>query len=118
MKDDNLFLIHIAESIGRIQGYASNRQAFFSSTLIQDAVIRNLEVIGEAAKRLPETTKERAPTIPWRKVCGMRDVLIHGYMGVDLEEVWRVVANELSPLLDAVNVLRTDGGAKTPNDKR
>ena len=111
MKDENLYLIHISECIDRIRSYCSSEQAFFSSTLRQDAVIRNLEIIGEAAKKLSEATRNQAPEIPWKKVCGLRDVLIHQYMGVDLNEVWRVVVEDLLDLKSAVDNLRTDRDA-------
>ena len=75
--------------------------------MAQDAVVRNLEIIGEAVKGLASETRGGAPAIPWRRISGMRDQLIHHYFGVDLEVVWRVVEIELEPLLDAVERLIT-----------
>jgi len=67
--------------------------------MIQDAVVRNLEVLGEAVKGLDDSTRSRAPDVPWRRIAGMRDVLIHQYFGVELEVIWRVVEDEVSDLL-------------------
>ena len=69
-----------------------------SSDLIQDAVIRNLEIVGEATKRVSQETKEQHQEIPWRQMAGLRDVLIHDYMGISLEIVWNVVQDELPQL--------------------
>ena len=73
----------------------SGRIAFFKSPMIQDAVVRNLEVVGEATKQVPEELRARAPELSWREMAGMRDKLIHDYLGVDLNLVWDVVVSEL-----------------------
>ena len=73
--------------------------------MVQDAVVRNLEIIGEAVKALGSETRSNAPEIPWRRIAGMRDQLIHHYFGVDLNVVWRVVEVEIGPLLAVVERL-------------
>lgn len=76
-----------------------NEDCFLKNNLIQDAVIRNFEIIGEATKKLDEDFRAKYPEIEWKKIAGMRDKLIHDYIGVDLWAVWGVVAN-IIPILD------------------
>ena len=85
MKRDSVYLCHILDAIEKIESYAQvGKETFMSTTHWQDATIRNLEIIGEAVKRLSDEFKQRNTNIPWRNVAGLRDVLIHDYMGVDL----------------------------------
>ncbi len=99
MKDNKLYLTHILECIEKIDSYTSSgEKEFMKSTLLQDAVIRNFEIIGEATKNLSLDFKERHPEIPWRKMAGLRDVLIHNYMGVNARLVWNIVKNDLPVL--------------------
>ncbi|HPF45170.1 MAG TPA: DUF86 domain-containing protein [Syntrophomonadaceae bacterium] len=96
MKDDRVYLIHILECIRQIEEYTiDGREEFLNSRLIQDAVIRNIEIIGEAAKRISPGLRDKYPDIPWKEMAGTRDVLIHDYMGVDLSIVWNVVSCDL-----------------------
>ncbi len=95
MKDARLYLVHIIESLDKIEQFTKEgKDAFLSNVLIQDAVYRNFEIIGEAAKRLPSDVKQNIPSVPWRQVAGFRDVLIHQYDGVDPLQVWRVIEND------------------------
>jgi uncharacterized protein with HEPN domain len=92
VKDDRLYLHHMLERCQRISRFIQpGRAVFLESEELQDAVIRNIEVIGEAAKRVSVDARGRLGSLDWKAICGMRDVLIHDYIGVDLDEVWNVV---------------------------
>lgn len=106
MNKDLLYLESIRDCLERIAEYtAAGKQAFLASRLIQDGVIRNLEVIGEATKNLSSELREANPVIPWRQIAGMRDVLIHDYLKVNLGRVWRIVENDLAPLTAVAIIL-------------
>jgi uncharacterized protein with HEPN domain len=100
MKDDAFYLLHINDSIVKIEEHVSgvDYQEFLSRRLVQSAVIRELEIIGEAAKNVSAETKSKHPEIPWRLMSGMRDKLIHDYFGVDLDAVWETVERDLPAL--------------------
>jgi uncharacterized protein with HEPN domain len=98
MKRNHLmFLEDVLESMNRIETYLTGvtYNQFIENQLIIDATIRNLEVIGEASKYIPEEIKERYPMIPWRKMTGLRNILIHEYFGIDEENVWEIASNNL-----------------------
>jgi len=106
MKDEKLYLIHMAESFERIIQYTvDGKDDFLSDNKTQDAVVRNFEIIGEAAKRISEKTRNRVPEVPWKQFSGFRDVLIHQYDGIDPMEVWLVVENELPIINNTIDKL-------------
>ncbi|NDC36235.1 MAG: DUF86 domain-containing protein [Synechococcaceae bacterium WB9_2_112] len=106
MNKDRLYLESIRDCMERIAEYTANGEdAFMASRLIQDGVIRNLEVIGEATKNLSSELRDANPAIPWRQIAGMRDVLIHDYLKVNLARVWRTVVTDLPPLRAVVSEL-------------
>lgn len=104
MKDDKLYLIHISESVDRIEAYTANLDfsAFKKQVMVQDAVLRNLQVLAESTQRLSEDFKSCNPEIEWYKIAGIRNILVHDYLGVDLETVWAVVENNLPELKEVV----------------
>ena len=102
-KDPRVYLAHILECIDRVQKFTkAGKDAFLQDPMIQDAVIRNFEVIGEAAKRVTDEYRKAYPEIPWRSMGAFRDVLIHNYEGVDLNRVWQVIERELPALKKAI----------------
>ena len=99
MKDDTLYLRHILDAIERVIAYTSaGRESFFQDLKTQDAVIRNLQIIGEAAKKVSAATRGSHLTVPWRDIAGMRDRVVHDYFGISLDIVWDVVEKHLLPL--------------------
>jgi len=99
-KDPKVFIGHIIESIELIEQYSEKltTSKFKKNIVLQDAIIRRLEIIGEAVKSIPTTFKTRYPEIPWKQMAGMRDVLIHKYFDIDLSLTWSVVKHELPPI--------------------
>lgn len=111
MKDDRLYLIHVGECISRIDQYIVGGEAeFMSSTLVQDAVIRNLQTLAESSQRISGPLKASHPDVPWRDIAGFRNVLVHQYLGVDLGYVWRVVEDDLPILKKRVYAMLRDLG--------
>ncbi|MEO8196612.1 MAG: HepT-like ribonuclease domain-containing protein [Thermoanaerobaculia bacterium] len=99
MKDDRVYLIHILRCISRIEEYTvAGREAFFASHLVQDGVIRNLQTLAESSQRLSEGIKVLHPAVDWRGLAGFRNVLVHDYLGVDLEYVYRAVDLDMGRL--------------------
>jgi uncharacterized protein with HEPN domain len=98
-EEDALYLSHIDEAIGRIEDYTQEgRETFLHTPLIQDAVIRNFEIIGEATKNLSDELRAENSDIRWRQIAGLRDMLIHEYARVNLPRVWNILEQDL-PLL-------------------
>lgn len=106
MRDESVYLEHIRDAIEKIESYVSvGRDEFMAGSHWQDAVIRQLEIIGEATKRLSHRLRQRHDEVPWRRIAGLRDVLIHDYMGVDLAAVWEITQQDLPPLKEHVRTI-------------
>ncbi|MBW4523160.1 MAG: DUF86 domain-containing protein [Scytolyngbya sp. HA4215-MV1] len=111
MRNDNDYLSDILECISRIENYTiSGREAFLGNQIIQDAVIRNFEIIGEATKRLSLAFKQANPNVPWRQIAGFRDVLIHDYIYVDNHEVWNIIEQSLPDFKEKISEILNDSG--------
>jgi uncharacterized protein with HEPN domain len=107
MKDDKLYLIHIIECIERIESYIqeTDKETFINTPLIQDAVIRNLQTLAESTQRLSEQIKRTQPEIDWYRIAGFRNVLVHDYLGVDLERIWNIVIKEIPLFKKAIHAM-------------
>lgn len=111
MSEDFVHLNEILERIQRVEAYTqAGKEAFFQSVLIQDGVIRNFEVMGEAVKQLSLELRQNYPDVPWRQIAGFRDVLIHHYMGLDLNAIWNVVEQNLPNLKQKIERILQESG--------
>ena len=106
-RSDSLFLADIREAIAKILAYtAGGREAFLADGRTQDAVLRNIEVIGEAARNVSEATRKAHPAVPWREMADMRNKVIHDYFRLDVDVIWDVIQNDLPSLKLQMDSLR------------
>jgi uncharacterized protein with HEPN domain len=100
MKDDKIYVEHILQSINRINSYLAGKdyKSFTNDFLTQDAVVRQLEIIGEATKRISKDLRKLNPQVPWSDMAGMRDILIHDYLEVDTDIVWKTATESIKDL--------------------
>lgn len=100
-----LFLSDIYDSIEAIEGYLKNinKKYFLKDIKTQDAVLRRLEIIGEAVKNIPRDFKKKHPNIPWKKIAGARDILTHEYFGINLNKVWNMAKNDAPKLKENIS---------------
>jgi uncharacterized protein with HEPN domain len=114
MKGDVVYPRHIVDAIEKIETYvAVGHDVFLAQSHWHDAAIRQLEIIGEAAKRLSQDLRDQYAHVPWRRITGLRDVLIHDCMGVDLEAVWEVTQENLLDLKRSVEAILKQLGDDT-----
>lgn len=119
MKGDRAYLQHIRDAIDRIEAYASaGREEFLAKSHWQDAIIRQLEIIGEASKRLSPQLRDSTPHVPWRRICGLSNVLIHNYMGVDIEAIWTMFEVSIPALKITVVTLLISGDSPPRSDSK
>jgi uncharacterized protein with HEPN domain len=106
VKDDRLYLVHIGECVERIERYtAEGQEAFFADPKTQDAVLRNLHTLSESAQRLSDALKFEHIEVDWRGIVRFRNVVVHDYLGIDLDQVWDIVERDLPVLKRAVEFM-------------
>lgn len=107
MRSYKLYMDDILKAIIKIEKYKKELISKKSKKdLVIDAIARNLEIIGEAAKNIPNHIKKKYPAIEWKKICGLRDILIHQYFGIDLEIFWDIVDNKLTDLKKKISKIK------------
>ncbi len=115
MKDELVYVEHVLACIGRIETYTGgNKSVFFGSTLVQDAVVRNLEVMAESTQPLSDEIKNKHPDVDWRGLAGFRNLLAHGYLGVDTQRIWELIETRLTALKSSMERIRAELIAERP----
>ena len=106
-RDYEVYLEDILQAITKIRQYTAGLSpaAFAGDAKTLDAVVRNLEVIGEAAKTIPEAIRSEHPEVDWKKLVGLRNILIHEYFGVDAELIWDIIQNKLASLEEQIRAM-------------
>ena len=105
-KNNAVYIDHMLECIQRINEYVVSKEQFYNTHIVQDAVVRNLQVMSESSQRLADEIKRNYPAIPWKQISGFRNILVHDYLGVDLDVIWSVIEQELPGLEKALNEIQ------------
>src|SRR3989338_10972852 len=109
-RDIGLFIEDILNSIKHIENFSRNldKDRFSKNNLRQSAIIRQLEIIGEAVKNIPNSFREKYPKIAWKDIAGLRDILSHAYFGVNLDRVWKIIEIDLPKLKEEIGKIKID----------
>ena len=107
MREDRLYIHHVLDCVRRVDRYCKNGEdAFRASELIQDAVLRNLQTLAESTQRISDHLKALHPEVDWRAIAGFRNILVHDYLGINLERIWEIVSVHLSVLESQIEAIR------------
>ncbi len=113
IKDDKIYLLHVLECIRRVEEYtADGREGFLSSHLLQDGTLHNLQTMSESTQRLSEDLKTKHPEVDWAAIARFRNVVVHQYLGIDLEQVWKIVQDDVGKLKGTVLAMLEELGSE------
>jgi len=107
-KNNLVYIEHMIDCILRIDEYVNSKEDFYQSHLIQDAVVRNLQTMSESSQRIANSIKINYPEISWREISGFRNILVHDYLGLDLDMIWSVIEQELPKLHTTLQIMLTE----------
>lgn len=109
-RDELLFVGDILGSMNLIERFSKGltKETFMKDELRQSAIVRQIEIIGEAVKNISDETKEKYPKIEWRKIAGTRDIIIHGYFKVDIETVWKTIKEDIPDVKEKIQRIKKD----------
>lgn len=118
-KESLIFVLHIKDCLIHIDGHLKgiDKKSFEKSIKTQDAVLRRLEIIGEAANKVPASFKKKYPKVKWKSIIGARNILIHEYFGVNLDLIWQIIKKDLPILKKQIDQIISDNGQKVLNLK-
>jgi uncharacterized protein with HEPN domain len=109
VKDDLVYVEHVLDCIARIETYTGgDKSVFLESTLVQDAVLRNLQIMAESTQHLSEAIRQKHPEVGWRGLAGFRNVLAHGYLGLDAQRIWELVETRFAALRASMERIRAE----------
>ena len=107
-KDPFVYLLHIRDALNCVRQYTTGgKRRFLTEEMVQDAVIYNLAIIGEAVKKLPRAFREAHPAVPWKRIAGLRDIVIHDYDSTEAARIWEIVEKDVPSLKKAVERMLT-----------
>lgn len=107
---DEVYIDHIATAIAKIREWAPTRQAFFEDERTREAVLRKLQTMTESVQKVSDELKKRYPEVPWRDIASIRNVLVHDYIGLNLERLWEIIENRLPPLMEPIARIQNEIG--------
>ena len=111
MKNDRMYIEHVLHCIARVERYTSGgKEEFLGNEMVQDAAIRNLQILAESTRRISGDLKKSHPEVPWRAIAGFRNVAAHDYLALNLKRIWKIISHDLPELKKQMEYIARDAG--------